>query len=222
MVPSHIIGERMNVVFGTLGWRPHSLVPTLKATPDVAKLIFYHSDHPDTLKARDSVVDYCESMGIAVRPVELTDAFNFLETAKRIREDVRAEKEAGNQVSIFNIGGGTRLTSSAALLVCILEGIPATYRHDETGEEIRLPLLRIEYSAALSDMQRKVLAHLVDHGNEDLNETALASAMGLHKATINHHVKELVRKGVVEVAVDPGDARSRIVRAAPAAELLLE
>ncbi len=211
----------MNVVFGTLGWRPHSLIPSLTSTPDVGKLVFYHSDHPDTLQAKDSVVDYCDSMGIAVRPVELPDAYNFLDAARTIRRDIQKERGAGHAVPLFNIGGGTRLTSSAALLVCILEGIPATYYHDETGEELRLPLLKIEYSAALSGMQRKVLAHLVEHAGKELNETRLAAAMGLHKATINHHVKELVQKGVAQVRVDPRDARARIVEAAPAAELLL-
>ena len=76
--------------------------------------------------------------------VELSDAFDLLECATRIREDVRRERTSAADLR-FNLAGGTRLMSSAALLVCILEGIPATYVHDETYREIPLPLLRMTY-----------------------------------------------------------------------------
>jgi len=210
------------VLFGTLGWRPQSLIPTIRSTEDVEKLIFYHSDHPDSLSARDAVMEYCETIGLPVRPVELADAFDLVECAKRIRKDVRAVREEGKKIAKFNIAGGTRLMSSAALLVCILEGIPASYVHDETLEEIQLPLLQIRYSEALSSKQMEILRFLLANRESSFSESELALAMGLHRATMNYHVKELLRKGVIEVVPDKEDNRVKIIKVGPAVELLLD
>ena len=111
--------------------------------------------------------------------------------------------------------------SSAALLVCILEGIPATYVHDETYREIPLPLLRMTYGEGLTPRQREVLAFLVKNREKDFTETALARALGVHKATMNHHLRELDEKGAIERREDPNDARRLIVKPAPAMELLV-
>ena len=111
--------------------------------------------------------------------------------------------------------------SSAALLVCILEGIPMTYVHDETNEEIQLPLFRLNYADHLSAKQKEILAYLVSHRDRPPNETMLAKVLGVHKSTMNHHVKQLVLKGVVEVVPDPKDTRAHLIRATPGAELLV-
>jgi CRISPR locus-related DNA-binding protein len=211
----------MVFLFGTLGWRPESLVPSIRSTPDLEALVFYHSDHPDSQKARDSVVDYCEAIGLRWKGVELPDAFDLLEIAKRMKSDVRRVRQEGSEIARFNISGGTRLMSSAALLVCILEGIPAVYVHDETSEEIRLPLLRIEYSAALTPKQRRILEYLISNKGKQYTESELAEALQVHKATMNHHLKILESKGVVELITSPRDPRAKIVKPAPAIELLL-
>jgi len=111
--------------------------------------------------------------------------------------------------------------SSAALLVCILEGIPATYVHDETYQEIPLPLLRISYGEGLTAKQREVLSFLVRNREKDFTETALAKALGVHKATMNHHVRELETKGAITRLSDPADARRLIVKPTPGMELLV-
>src|SRR2546427_10244517 len=110
--------------------------------------------------------------------------------------------------------------SSAALLVCILEGIPATYVHDETYQEIPLPLLRISYSAGLTAKQRDGPSSLVRNRAKEFTETAVAKALGVHKATMNHHVRELEAKGAVARLSDPADARRLIVKPAAGIELL--
>ena len=111
--------------------------------------------------------------------------------------------------------------SSAALLVCILEGIPATYVHDETYQELPLPLLRISYGEGLTSKQREVLSFLVRNREKDFTETALAKALGVHKATMNHHVRELESKGAIARLSDPHDARRLIVKPAPGMDLLV-
>jgi len=210
----------MTVLFGTLGWRPQSLMPSIKSTEGLEKVVFYHSAHEKSRAARGKVLEYCNTLGVPVTPVELSDAFNLFQIADRIREDVGKARKDGTPIR-FNIAGGTRLMSSAALLVCILEGIPTTYVHDETYEEIQLPLFRLNYADHLSAKQKEILAYLVAHRDRPPNETGLAKAMGVHKSTMNHHVKQLVAKGVVEVVPDPKDTRAHLIRASPGAELLV-
>jgi len=210
----------MTVLFGTLGWRPQSLLPSIRSSENLERVVFFHSDHVKSREARAKVMEFCRSLGVAASAVEVSDAFDLLHVAGEIRADVRKERAAGSDLR-FNIAGGTRLMSSAALLVCILEGIPATYVHDETYQEIPLPLLRISYSAGLTAKQRDVLSFLVRNRDKEFTETALAKALGVHKATMNHHVRELEAKGAVARLSDPADARRLIVKPAAGMELLV-
>jgi len=211
----------VTVLFGTLGWRPQSLMPSIKSTEGLERVVFYHSAHDKSRAARSKVMTFCAALGVPATPVELSDAFDLLEIADRIRQDIRKARQDRATAIRFNIAGGTRLMSSAALLVCILEGIPTTYVHDDTHAEIQLPLLKMNYADRLSEKQKAILEYLVAQRERPVNETALAKALGVHKSTMNHHVRALVEKGVVEVVPDPQDSRAHLVKAAPGAELLV-
>ncbi len=218
----------MTVVFGTLGYRPKSLIPTLKSTQSVDKLVFYcGADKEDAeaakkvAEAKAEVIDYCAQMGIAVDAVDLPDPFDFKSIALRLRADIRRHRRQGKTIAVFNIAGGTRPMSSAALLACILEGIPTVYIHDITYEEIPLPFLRIEYSKVLSGEEREILKVLRAHRGEEISEVALAGMIKKHKATVNHHIKNLIAKGAVRLEIHPQDSRKRVVRVEESTELLL-
>lgn len=218
----------MAIVFGTLGFRPKSLIPTIRSTPDVEKVVFYcgaDAKDPGAVKsvseARAEVVEYCRAMKIAVEPVDLDDPFDFMRIALRIRKDIRKHKKEGRDIAVFNIAGGTRPASSAALLVCILEGIPTVYVHDVTYEEIHLPLLRIEYNQILSSEEMELLRVLMRNRSRSLTEMDLASIVNKHKATINHHIRNLVSKGAVRLDKHPSDARKKVIRIEESTELLL-
>jgi hypothetical protein len=165
-------------------------------------------------------MEFCRALGIPAAASEVNDAYDLLQVAGQIRADVRKEKSAGIDL-LFNIAGGTRLMSSAALLVCILEGIPATYVHDETYREIPLPFLRITYGQGITGKQREVLTFLVKNRDKDFTETALARAMGVHKATMNHHLRELGSKGAILRRSDPEDARRLIIKPAAGMDFLV-
>lgn len=218
----------MVVVFGTLGYRPKSLIPTLRSTEDVDKLVFYFgADRTDpeaedrVSEAKQTVLEYCAKMRIAVDPVELGDPFDFKRIAGQIREDLRKHKREGKEIAVFNIAGGTRPTSSAALLACILEGVPTVYIHDVTYEEIRLPFLKMEYDQVLSKEEKEILRYLSKNRGRGLTEVELASRLGKHKATMNHHVKNLVGKGAVRLERHPSDQRKKVVTLEDSTELLL-
>jgi len=218
----------MVVVFGTLGYRPKSLIPTIRSTANVEKVVFYcgaDKNEPNAVKsvaaAKKEVLDYCNGMHLSVDAVELEDPFDFKNVALRIRSDIRKHKREKKEIAIFNIAGGTRPTSAAALLVCILEGIPTVYVHDVTYEEIHLPLLRIEYANVLSAEEKEILRFLMKNRTKDMTEKELADSLGKHKATMNHHVKNLVADGVVRLERHPQDQRKKVVRLEESAELLL-
>ena len=226
--PYRIPGRAMAVVFGTLGYRPKSLIPSLRSTKDVEKLVFYFgADRNDpeaprkVSEASRTMVDYCSKMGIAVDPVELKDPFDFKGIATRIRKDLRKHKSEGKEIAVFNIAGGTRPTSSAALLACILEGVPTVYIHDVTYEEVRLPLLKMEYDQVLSKEEKEILRFLARDQGLRVTEVELASKLGKHKATMNHHIKNLVKKGAVRLERHPTDQRKKVVRVEDSTELLL-
>ena len=210
----------MTVLLGTLGWRPQSLIPSIRSTEGLERVVFYHSDHAKSREARARVIEFCRALGVAAAANEVSDAFDLLHVASQIRADVRKERATGAEIR-FNIAGGTRLMSSAALLVCVLEGIPATYVHDDTYQEIPLPLLRITYGEGLTPKQREVLTFLVKNREKDFTETALARALGVHKATMNHHLRELDTKGAIERLPDAKDARKLVIKPAPAMDLLV-
>lgn len=218
----------MVAVFGTLGYRPKSLIPTIRSTQDVDKVVFYcgaDRNDPEAVKkvadAKKGVLDYCRTMKIATDAVELEDPFDFKRIAVKIRGDIKKHKREGKEVAVFNIAGGTRPTSSAALLACILEGVPTVYVHDLTYEEIHLPLLRMEYSQVLSSEERQILRTLLKNKSKELTEVELAKLVGKHKATINHHLRNLIAKGAVRLERHPGDSRKKIVRLEESTELLL-
>ena len=218
----------MVAVFGTLGYRPKSLIPTIRSTQDVDKVVFYcgaDRNDPEAVKkvadAKKGVLDYCRTMKIATDAVELEDPFDFKRIAVKIRGDIKKHKREGKEVAVFNIAGGTRPTSSAALLACILEGVPTVYVHDLTYEEIHLPLLRMEYNQVLSSEERQILRTLLKNTSKELTEVELARLVGKHKATINHHLRNLIAKGAVRLERHPGDSRKKIVRLEESTELLL-
>jgi len=212
----------MTVLFGTLGFRSEALLPAIKDASDAEKVVFYHDHHESSLKAKSEVCSYCEQLGIKAVPVAVDDAFDFLQLAKEMKQDIRRYRKEGSGIASFNIAGGTKLMSSAALLVSILEGIPATYVHDRTLQPFHLPLLRIKYSETLTTKQREILRYLIDHRDAELSEKELADAIGVEKATINHHVSKLVEKGIVTLVSKKGDRRAKIVKVESAVELLLE
>ena len=218
----------MAIVFGTLGFRPKSLIPTIRSTADIEKVVFYcgaDRNDSDAVKkiadAKKVVLDYCRTMKIVADAVDLEDPFDFKRVAVKIRGDIKKHKREGREVAVFNIAGGTRPTSSAALLACILEGVPTVYVHDLTYEEIRLPLLKIEYSQVLSGEERQILRALMKNRSKDFTEVELAGLIGKHKATVNHHLRNLIAKGAVRLEKHPDDARKKIVRLEESTELLL-
>jgi predicted transcriptional regulator len=79
----------------------------------------------------------------------------------------------------------------------------------------------MEYNQVLSGEEREILRILFKNRAKTLTEVGLAALVGKHKATVNHHLRNLVSKGAVRLEKHPGDARKKIVMLEESTELLL-
>lgn len=208
----------MVTIFATLGWEPKSVIPSLKIRDNVEKLIVYHSPDKKGEYAYEKLWGYCSSIKLPLTPVKLRDQFDLIKTAKEIRKELR--KYAGKEI-IFNITGGTKVMSSAALLACILEAVPAVYCNENTGKEEALPLLQIRYKDFLTKPQKNILMIIKQLGGE-CNAVDIAKETGLRKATVSHHIKQLEEMGLVVVETSKKDSRKKSVKLLESVELLLE
>src|SRR5438034_11254931 len=105
----------MTILFGTLGWRPQSLLPSIRSTEHLDRVLFYHSDHAKSRDARSKVVEFCRSLGVACTAVEVSDAYDLLQAAGQMRAALRKGETAGAEHR-YNIAVGTCPMTTAARL----------------------------------------------------------------------------------------------------------
>ena len=206
----------MTVLFGTLGFTPKKLLPSVPKHDGVTKLVFFHDRAGTSRDAAAKVRAFCRDRGLDVEGVEL-DAFDIVESALAMRARVRRE---GADRVVFNVTGGTPVLSSAATLTCILEGVRAVYIDERDGEEVPLPLLTMRYGDVLNPEQRRVLEVVARHA-DGCTQAQIGKATGLSKATVSHHVTNLKAKRLLAAAPDPTDARRETLRVQASAALLL-
>ena len=196
------------------------LMPTFRSTPDLTEVVVFF-DQPGEVKL-DKLEKLCKGMNVHLRPVRVKNAFDLVSIAKDMKREVKRIETEGGKIAVFNIAGGTRIMSAAALLVSTIEGLNAVYVHDDTKKEIPLPLLRVDYSLALNEKQREILEYLLTSENRMRTQKDIAEHMGLHKATVNHHIKTMAARGAVRISPIEGDRRSKMVVAEESMELLIE
>lgn len=206
----------MTVVFGTLGFTPKKLLPSVTSHEDVRKLVFYHDRAEKSRQAAERVREFCRERRLDVEGVEL-DAFDVLECAMRMRRDVRRH---GEDEVVFNVTGGTPVISSAATLTCVLEGVRAVYVDERTGKEVNLPLLSLRYDEILNAEQRRVLVFVAKRA-DGCTQADVMRGLKLSRATVSHHVQNLKRKQLLRAEQDPKDARRETLRVQESAALLL-
>ena len=211
----------MVVILGTLGHHPETLMPTIRSTKGVDQVVAFHSDHEDSIKAVEEIRRTCQMMEVKFSPRPIPDAFDLVSTAMEIQKTIMELRVDNLHIAVFNIAGGTRIMSASALLVCTLEGLNAVYVHDDSHKEIPLPLLQIKYSDILTGQEKLILRFLLDMKGKEVTQRDLVNELHLHKATINHHVQQLIEKRAVRLEEKEGDKRVRIIRVEDSMALLL-
>ncbi len=202
-------------IFGTLGFTPAKFLPTLRQRDDVERAVVFHNNNKKSRDAAGQIESYCRELGIAhdQRPV---NAFDLVDCASAMQNEIR--KSEGNEI-LFNVTGGTKVLTAAAILTCILEGVRAIYVHDDTGEEVRLPLLTAPYENLLTEAQRQVLQHVATYPG--CSQQEVCNALELTKPTVSHHIGRLVEHGLLLQVADSKDARRKALKVIPSARLLL-
>lgn len=180
--------------------------------------MFFHSPHPDGKAAAKKVIAFCKDRGMKCTE-RTVNAFDIIECAREMRREVR--KCVPTEI-VFNLTGGTPVISSAATLVCILDGIRAVYFHEEEKVEKNLPLLMVRYDAILNPKQTRFLKHVAQAGEIGCRQTEIAKALRLKPSTVSHHVRRLRRQQLLRVEEEEEDSRSTRVFIMPSATLLLE
>lgn len=202
-------------IFGTLGFTPAKFLPTIRERDNVERTVVFHNNNSKSQQAARAIEAYCKEIGIPClqRPV---DAFDLVECSSAMQDEIRKTRKEN---VLFNVTGGTKVLTAAAILTCILEGVRATYVHEESGEEVRLPLLTAPYEDLLTEPQRLVLRHVAAHPGSSQQE--ICNHLGLTKPTVSHHIGKLVHHGLLEQVPDPNDARRKALYLIPSARLLL-
>ncbi len=203
------------IIFGTLGFTPQKFLPSLRHREDVDAAVVFHDDHPDSKNAAAEVGRFCRSMDVKFESVAV-DAFDIVACASAMQKLVHRH---GPERIVFNVTGGTKVIAAAAILTCFLEGLRAVYIHDETHDEIALPLVTARYDQLLTEPQRRVLRHIAEHPRCTQHE--VGAALGISKPTTSHHVKQLMDFGLITQVQDQDDGRKRHLDIIPSARLLL-
>jgi CRISPR locus-related DNA-binding protein len=211
----------MVVILGTLGYHPETLLPTICSTRGVDEVVVFHSDQYDSIEAVDEIGRTCRMMEVVFSPRLIPDAFDLVSTAMEIQKTILELRAANKQIAVFNIAGGTRIMSASALLVCTLEGMNAVYVHDDSHKEIPLPLLQMKYSDILTDQEKLILRFLLNKKGNEVTQRDLVNELHLHKATVNHHIQQLIKKRAVHLEEKLGDKRVRLIKVEDSMALLL-
>ncbi|MCX8208024.1 MAG: hypothetical protein N3G75_09430, partial [Methanothrix sp.] len=72
----------MVVVLGTLGFRPETLIPTIRSTKSLDKVVVFHSDHERSRGAATEVSALCEAMSVKFVDREIPNAYDFIMVAR--------------------------------------------------------------------------------------------------------------------------------------------
>ncbi len=201
-------------IFGTLGFTPNKFLPTLREHDNVEKAVVFHNNNQKSQAAANEIDSYCRDVGIPYTQLAV-DAFDLIECASAMQQEIRRTRDDS---VLFNVTGGTKVLTAAAILTCILEGVRAVYVHEETNEEVPLPLLTAPYEDLLTEPQRLVLQHVAAHPG--CSQGDLCNALELTKPTVSHHISRLVTHGLLVQMNDPQDARRKSLHMIPSARLL--
>jgi CRISPR locus-related DNA-binding protein len=210
----------MTVVMATVGFQASKVVPAIDAADAKEELVlFYDKDSKENAgrskAAARELEQYARKLGLPCSPVEI-NAFDLVDSCQQVRREIR--KRRGKDI-VVSIGAGTRVLASAGLLASILEGVRVVHVSEKDGSVQPLPMLRLDAGSVLNAQKRRVLAHIRAHPG--CLQRDVAAGLGLTKGTVSHHVKGLVRQGIVEARPEPSDTRTRRLHAVPSADLLL-
>jgi len=198
-----------------LGWRPPSLLSSIRRERQVDEISVIHSTHPDSMRTAEEVRKELRPLGIGMETVTLEDPFDFLGVAHRIMEVHTSSLERGDTVLHMNISGGTKAMSCAAMFVGIIRSLPLVYFHEETYEPVAIPTFEVNYRELIPRAQREIVELVSERG--PMSQVDIARLLDKKKATISQQIKELEATGAI---IKTREGSRTLISIRPGMELL--
>jgi CRISPR locus-related DNA-binding protein len=175
----------------------------------VKRLYLLHSQNSDDFKFADLALDVkkkLEAVGFTGVVLKKVDAFDMNDIVNTIIEIVDREKPP----YYVNITGGTNLMAGAASAAAFFIGAKAYYvlgkrgSPSPEGKVIELPVPNIPYYRSVEKTQLRILKTLVSLGGR-AHSARLRETLGMSPQSMSYHVKELAKKGLVNVSRGSGE-----------------
>lgn len=219
----------MAVLFATLGFTPQAVIPSLNWVPDLEKVMVFYSVAKRSHDAMEEVQKACQAREVEFGSYEVKDVHALLPTMEELSRFVDEHKP--NDI-IFNITGGTKMLSAAALFLCVLRGIRVIYVREEDRSVVEVPVLRVDYSALLTDKEIEVLNNIIKLWNSEKaeyeknkkerrakEEEEFSIPLGLvykeiggGKSVASGYLERLEKKGLIEKFEDEENGRRKRLR----------
>lgn len=216
----------MTVLFATLGFTHHAVMPSLRWAKDLKKVVLFHSKNAKSKDAKEKIREGCEALGVEFEPYEVKDEYALTSLVEEMSEELsKISKEHRNEEIIFNITGGTKMLASAALILCIMKGIKAIYIRETDGEILEVPLLRMKYSDMLTPAEKRTLSGIAkiceEKGSDEIKLSSVYEKRMRSAPVISSHVKRLEELGLVETFVKENNKREKWLKFKDSAKLCL-
>jgi CRISPR locus-related DNA-binding protein len=213
----------MVVLFATLGFTSQAVTPTLAWAKDLRKVVVFHSKHKKSVEAMEELRKQCKAINVEFEPHRVDDEYSLVPLVKEME---RVAREHNKENIIFNITGGTKMLSSAALLLCVLHSIDAVYTRETNGQILEVPLLKMIYEDLLNKKEKNILRIVADNCNNESRTCELSEIYGILKGRMNpsviaYHLNKLEGMGLIE-RKEGKNKKSRDVVLKESALLLME
>jgi DNA-binding MarR family transcriptional regulator len=218
----------MTVLFATLGFTPEAVKPVIAWIKDLEEVILFHSKHKKSEKAMREIRNICRGLGVEFESHQVKDEYSL---ALSMREIKKVGGRYKDKEIIFNVTGGTKMLTSAGLLVCILEGIKAVYVRQKDDKVLEVPLLKMRYEDLLSEREKELLSLISTKCNDkhecelsEIYKEKLSKVKGEGKvadSVITYYLDKLEGRGLIE-RVEGKDKRSKLIKLKETALFLIE
>ena len=190
----------MVVLFATLGFTFKAVTPTLAWAKDLRKVVIFHSKHEKSVKAMEELRNQCEAINVEFEPHKVDDEYSLVPLVKKMEKVANEHNKAD---IVFNITGGTKMLSSAALLLCVLHSIDAVYTRETNGRILEVPLLKMRYKDLLNKKGKDILKIVADKCNNESRTCELSEIYRILKKKMNpsvitYHLNNLEKMGLIE------------------------
>lgn len=217
----------MTVLFATLGFTPQRVIPSLNWVPELEKVMVFYSVAKRSHDAKVVVEQACQARGIDFGSHEVKNVHALLPAMEELSEFV---DEYDPKDIVFNITGGTKMLSAAALFLCVLRGIKAIYVNEDNNRVVEAPVLRVDYSELLAKKEREALDTIINvwgrergnylergGGKEDSIPLGLVYAElkrknDISKSVAAGYLDRLEKKGLIERSGDAENGRRKRLR----------